>query len=60
MKGILKDVSDFINKTYEGHRDADRAIELIEKLNEMHKDDSIEIIKKLCPHSVLIEEKSID
>ena len=60
MKEILKEASNFINETYEGKRDADKALEIIQILNEMYENKSVEIIKKLCPHSVLIEEKSID
>lgn len=60
MKEILKEASDFINETYEGVRNVDKALEIIEKLNRMYENESIEITKKLCPHSILIEEKSTD
>jgi len=60
MKEILKEASDFINETYEGNRDVNKAHEIIEKLNKMYKDEAIEVTKKICPHSILIEEKHID
>ncbi len=60
MKEILKEVADFINETYEGVRDADKSLEIIDRLNKIYEDESIEMTKKLCPHSILIEEKSTD
>jgi hypothetical protein len=32
MKEILKEASDFINETYEGNRDVNKAHEIIERL----------------------------